>query len=243
MNFIKNILEPNHLFLVWKDNWKDETGKISGTIRIIGNIIRNNGGARLEYLSDTDDFKLAREHGFKCYPAFPDISKTYSTNVLEVFSRRIPPRSREDYNDFLEEIRLPKSVDISDFAFALLGYSEVRLPSDGFAIINPFDNVDSDCEFLTEIAGLRYYSKAVNMLKRKDINISTIVNIEIEENNKFDPNAVKIVFNGEKIGNINRVQAQSFKRWILNNKHISAQVEKINGTDERPSVILFVKIR
>ncbi|MFC1566908.1 hypothetical protein ACFL4A_03600 [bacterium] len=233
MNLIKHTMEPTRLLLTWKD-------KANSRLLIIAEILRENDNAKLTYLASTEDFKKAQENGFKYFPAFPDINKIHTVNVMEIFSRRIPPKQREDYNEFLQEIRLPKDVNISNFA--LLGYSEVKLPSDGFAIINPFDNVESNIEFLTEIAGFRHYPKAVEMLNEDELRISLPVNIEIEDTNKYDKLAVKAMLNNEKIGNINRVQNKAFRRWIHKHKKISAQIEKINGTPERPSIILFIKV-
>ncbi|MFH1714789.1 MAG: HIRAN domain-containing protein [Elusimicrobiota bacterium] len=234
MNLIEHIFEPNHLFLVWKD----PKGR---SLRVIAKLERDNGGARLTYLVDTDDFKLAQKNGFMCYPAFPDINRTYTINVLEVFSKRIPPRQREDYNEFLAEIRLPANAGVSDFA--LLGYSEVRLPSDGYAIINPFDEVDSDCEFLSEIAGLRYYDKAINLLKNQQIKKGVSVAIMPDDDNQYDNNAVKVLFKDQTIGYVNRIQAKTIRRWLSTGKKVLAEVEKINGSEDRPSVILFIKVR
>jgi hypothetical protein len=236
MNLIKNRVKPNYLSLVWKNNDTRE-------LLIIGRITREANGARLDYLINTDDFRKAQKNGFTCFPAFPDINKSYTINVLEVFSRRIPPRNRGDYDEFLQGIGLPISVKDTILDFDLLGYSEVRLPCDGFAIINSYDEIDSNCDFLTEVAGFRYQPEALNLLNNNKITKGLKVDIQIEDGNEYDINAVKVVFEGEKIGYINRAQNKAFRRWIQNKRNISAQIEKINGTQDRPSVILFVEIR
>ena len=76
MNFIENIIEPRKLLLVWKD-------KKASKLCIIGEIIRENGSARLVYLIDREDFKHAQEAGFVSFPAFPDVNKSYNKNILE----------------------------------------------------------------------------------------------------------------------------------------------------------------
>ena len=62
-----------------------------------------------------------------------------------------------------------------------------------------------------------------------------------EPDNTFDPNAVACQFEGAKIGNINRLQAAAYGTWAKQQR-VSAVVDRLNGTEDRPRLFLFVEI-
>jgi hypothetical protein len=76
--------------------------------------------------------------------------------VLAVLRRRLPPRNRSDFPDYVEGFRLPKDLEISDLA--LLALTTAKLPSDGFSIVDPLDPAIEQCDLVLEIAGFRYHA-------------------------------------------------------------------------------------
>ncbi|MBN4079302.1 HIRAN domain-containing protein [Beggiatoa alba] len=229
-NFVENIIEPNRLLLVWMppDGFRR-------TRYIVGQIERRGDGFTLSYLTDSKDFIEAKECGFEGYPAFKDTNAQHSSGVIDAFIRRLPPRNRGDFNKYLELLRISGSSVFSDFA--LLGYSGAKLPSDGFSLIHPFDNVIGPCEFLTEVAGFRY----IEDVTVEEIIIGDEVSFVPEPDNQYDSDAIKIMLNKKKIGYVNRGQLPAFHRWI-NDSNISAVIERSNGRPDRPLIYLFVKV-
>jgi hypothetical protein len=230
MNLITHIIEPQRLLLVWQG---PEGGDRSR--RIVAELLRTNHAIELHYLTQSEDFRKARENGFEGYPAFPKTDRVYKEGVIETFMLRLPPRERSDFNKYLESQRISTAVRISDFA--LLGYSGAKLPSDGFSIVHPFDDVDSPCELLTEIAGFRYY-EGVNM----NLAIGTNVTLQPEPGNQFDSLAIAVLANGTKIGYVGRGLLDAFHRWLNNQREITAVIEKINGRPDRPSIMIYVSV-
>lgn len=230
IHMIRHIVEPQRLLLVWQP--LDDAGQ--RLRRVVGELIRESGNVILRYLRDTHDFQEALNAGFTCFPAFPKIERDYSDGVLETFSLRLPPRSRLDFKNFLESIRIPSNARVSDFA--LLGYSEARLPGDGFSIVNPFDDTPVPCEFLSEIAGFRYYSESDVRYE-----IGTELRFEADRDNPIDRDAIAIVANDKKIGYVNRVQLQAVHHWLTHNT-VRAFVERNNGRPDRPRVYMFVEV-
>jgi len=117
-----------------------------------------------------------------------------------------------------------------------LGYSEAKLPGDSFSIINPFEDSEAPFEFLTEISGLRYYSKLEELPEE-----GLPVGFEKEPENEFDLDAIKIMLDQRKIGYVNRVQLSLFNEWLPTGQ-LEAVVERFNGSQERPTGHLFVNI-
>lgn len=163
MKYIDHIIEPNKLLMTWQSSNKQQRTRF-----VIAELRRANEKISLQYLNSTNDFQEACNLGFESYPAFRELNKVHETGVMDALMRRLPPKTRGDYAQYLEGFRINTDVAISDFA--LLGYTGARLPSDGFAIINPFDNINSPFEFLVEAAGYRYYNENLS------ININDPVN-------------------------------------------------------------------
>ena len=67
--------------------------------------------------------------------------------------RRLPPRNREDFADYLQVHGLSAPFELSDVA--LLGYTGARLPSDGFALVPEFPEDIRPCDYVMEVTGAR----------------------------------------------------------------------------------------
>jgi hypothetical protein len=230
MRFIEHIIEPAKLLLAWQSS--DEAHR---TRYIVAELTRVGDEINLTYLPGTEDFAQARSKGFEAYPAFQDTGKNYS-NVLDAFMRRLPPRTRGDFPQYLEGLRLHPNVKISNFA--LLGYSGAKLLSDGFSIIHPFNNAYGPCQMLVEAAGYRH----IQNMNDFQIHVGDPVNFSIELNDVTHEPAIRIDFDGSHIGYINRALITTFSEWIEKKRIDGAWIEKLNGTPGKPAVYLYVKV-
>jgi len=230
MRFIEHIIEPIKLLLAWQSSdEKHRTRYIVAELNRVGNEIN------LIYLVNTEDFHKAQSRGFESYPAFQDINKVHD-NVLNAFMRRLPPRTRGDFSQYLEGLRLKPETQLSDLA--LLGYSGAKLPSDGFSIIHPFNNVGGACELLIEAAGFRHIKKNNNV----EIKIDDPVIFSKEFNETTQEEAINITADGKHIGYVNRGLIPTFNDWIDKKRIARAWVEKMNGAPGRPTAYVYVKI-
>jgi hypothetical protein len=229
MNFIKHIIEPTRLLLAWQS--LDESHR---TRYIVGELNNTEEGITLTYLVNTRDFSLAEQRGFEPYTAFEDIHKTHH-NVLDSFMRRLPPRSRGDFPQYLEGIRLERDAVVSDFA--LLGYSGARLLSDGFSIIHPFSHIQEEFELLLEIAGFRHLEDNVKL------DIGTHAAFIVEEKHEItQETAIRITAGNKNLGYVNRGLIPTVIEWINDKRIAAAWIEKLNGTPNRPAAYLYVQI-
>jgi len=228
MQFIEHIIEPTKLLLTWRS--PDEQQR---TRFIIGELNRVGDEISLTYLNNTADFANAVQMGFSSYPAFQDTAIAHH-NVINTFMRRLPPRSRGDFSQYLEGLRLKPDAQLSDFA--LLGYSGAKLPADGFSLIHPFENVNTACELFIEATG---YSQ---MVKDSNINAGDAVAFTLEQNDDVHEEAILISVHDKPVGYITRALIPTFKQWLIDKRISGAWVEKTNGTQTKPTLYLLVKI-
>jgi len=231
MRYIEHIIEPEKLLLSWQAQSDRERLRL-----FVAELIRNGDDANLVYLQDSTEFKDAISLGFKNYPGFSIEQQKYE-NVLFAFMKRLPPRSRGDFGKYLDALRI-RNAEISDFA--LLGYSGAKLPDDGFTVIHTFENAVPPFEFLLNVQGYRYYAKQLPLDSIKQEQEATF---QPEPENKIDPKAIKVIIDGIHVGYVCRGLTDSFHQWFAASYKITASVERINGTTDRPDIYLFVSVK
>lgn len=248
MRLLHHIIEPKRLLMVWQTLSRDTEENTSkpqvgtGKRYIVGEVLRENDDTvALHYLKNSRDFQDAQACGFEGYPAFSIDHEIHRTNVMDALERRIPPRERTDFKDFLRYHRIAPEEGQNISEFALLGYTGAKLPGDGFSFVHTFEEASTPCEITTEVAGFRHYT-GMDLLSQPNGLLGMPVRFKTEPENRFDPNAVAITtLTGEPLGHINRAQTPVFNRWLHHN-HLEGTVERVNGKIDRPSVLLFVEV-
>lgn len=232
MNIIKHIVEPSQLLLAWQA----PDGSGNRDRHIVADLTRRPDQiVTLRYTVNRADFAAARALGFTGHPAFKLVDQAYDVDVLPTLMRRLPPRSRPDFSSYLQQLRLPQDVQISDFA--LLGYSGARLPGDGFSVIHPFSNVTGPAEFTLMVAGTRHNVDLATFALR----LGDVVNFHPEPDNPKDALAIQVIVGDQCIGYVSRGLLPSFHEWLQQGR-VSASVDRINGSAKRPAVYLFVEV-
>jgi len=232
-HFIDHIIEPDFLWL----SWQAPAAQPDRMRRFVGKLIRRGDNADLVYLRDSEDFRIARERGFKEYPGLS--TDVYQhPGVLPTFMKRLPPRTRTDFGRYLESIRIQPDARISDFA--LLGYSGAILPDDEFTLIHPFDTAIPPFEMLIPVQGYRYYQ---NNLPCSSVSPDMEAEFRPEPHNPHDPLAIQVYIKNALCGYVSRGLARQFIEWLAKGYHLSAVVERSNGSSDRPMMFLFVTVR
>lgn len=227
IQFIEHIFTPTRLLLAWQ-------APGGGRLFSVGELLNRDGIIKFRYLSDSDDFRMAVEQGFSIYPAFPICESEYSEDVMAAFMRRLPPRSRGDYSKYLEQWRLRNDACLSDFA--LLAYSGAKLPSDGFSVVWPLEEVTAPGEILLEVAGFRYQGVGLN-----ELSVGMSAAFVPEPENESDDKALRIEVGGKRIGYVKRAQRDVVMKW-LSDYDLNISLERFNGTDDRPVVYIFCRL-
>lgn len=230
---LRHIVEPERLLLTWQP--LDENAP-QRTRRVVAEIFVSTDGVwTFHYQKDSPDFAKAWEAGFRGVPAFDVNGDTFTQGVHDTFLRRLPPRKREDFAEFLALHRLPFPFKGTDLA--LLGYTGAKLPSDGFALVPEFPVDAPPIDFMLEVAGARHLPAAdIASLK-----CGELVQFELDTENPVDQDALALLYHGQRIGYVNRALRNTLYTW-LQNCQVTATVERVNGKPERPLVYLRLQV-
>ena len=214
--------EFDKLYLSWR--------KGLGTRRFIVGVINQTPDQKFVFSYDENVVNEAKQEGFAPYTEFPDISKKYNGNVLEIFGQRLMKSERPDIQSFYDfwEIDASSTHD----KFYLLGHTQGLLPTDNFELLADY-NPTPGLRFLTEIAGLSKYNLPSDTVRPGDI-----LTFEIDNGNKFDPDAVKIFKDDMELGYIKKIHCRLFHKPNAENLTIEVKALDKNGIIKR----LFVKV-
>jgi hypothetical protein len=202
----------------------------------VADLIRAGSSVALFYNWSSPDFWTAVQNGFQGHPAFGLGQAVHHNSVIEVMSKRLPPRSRNDFALFLYKHGLSNNPQMSDFA--LIGYTGGRLPADGFSFEIDFSIELAPYEFHMEVAGFRYYE---GMKWEMDALLNQPIQFVREPTNPHDTNAVQIFVGQTKIGYVPR----SYAPWlgtITNYLRTMGVVSRIEGSPVHPHVYVYLSI-
>jgi hypothetical protein len=235
MTLLRYIVEPTALWLTWRA--ADLSAPVR-TRRVVGLIYRAGVDVfAFRYLQGTADFEAAKDEGFRGFPAF-DLRSTaeMQSNALEPFLRRMPPRRREDFSEYLAQHRLPSQFDGSDMA--LLGYTGALLPGDGFELVPVFPEGAVPLDYIAELAGVRHvFEGHVTDLHPGD---SVLFRQDVE--NPVEPDAVIASCRGQRLGFVNRAMRKQVLRWLRDHA-VTGTIDRVNGRPDRARVYVRIAVR
>lgn len=211
----------------------------------VGEITHRSGTLSLRYFQRGDEFSSLNQGksydelkslGYDGHPAFSIKKEIHDHGVNEVFRSRLPPLNRPDFAAYKSQFRIGTPIDLT--LTNLLAITEAKLPSDGFSVVDPLNPASLNYDLMLEIAGYRYYADdvAASMVPGRMVDVCR------EPNNPHDPNAVQLLVEGHKVGNVNRLQTKAFQNW-LDEASVTAVVERMNGRPGHPRAFAFVRVR
>lgn len=212
----------NDIYLSWR--------KGPGSSRyIVGRLSqRSDGGFIFKY--DKSVTIEAKEDGFTPYTEFPDIGKDYNGNVLDIFAQRLIKSERPDIGKFFDFWEIEPRFQ--EDKFYLLGHTQGLLPTDNFEFLADYKLIPG-LHFLTELAGLSHLKLSPNILR-----IGDILSFQIDRNNDFDDQAVRVYKGDDEVGFIKKIHCRVFHKSGAENLKIEVKAIDRNGYLRR----VFVKV-
>lgn len=211
-----------NIFLSWREG--------QGRSRIIVGVIRENKteGARFSY--DSKGVEMAKQRGFMCYTDFPDITKQYSENILDIFGQRLNKSEREDIQNYYDFWEIDAAF--KNDKYYLLAHTQGILATDNFEFLADYSPV-RELRFISEICSLSHLELPPNIVAEGDF-----LQWRLESNNEHDRFAVQVFKGDTYLGRIKRVHSRVFYKG--GGYRLKIQVKSVvsNGTLNR----VFIKI-
>ena len=202
------------LWLIWKD-------PISRRRYKIGSLMKENNKYIFHYVNP--ELNDARTVGFKYFPGFEDLTKSYESDVLFTnILTRLPNETRPDYLEILNCYNLEKDSNNFDILKATRG----RTFTDNYEFVPAFDS--SKIEF--DVAGTSHCSDVKECIEYLKVNKKLYLDPEPE--NLKDPNAIKIIFkeNGKSyhLGYVPRYYCKELLTELKKGTQYSAMIQSLN---------------
>jgi hypothetical protein len=146
----------------------------------------------------------AEKEGFTPYVDFPDLTKVYSENVLEIFGQRLIKTERPDVQKYLDFWAI--DAKYKEDKFYLLAHTQGILSTDNFEFLAEFNPIKG-LSFISEICGLSYTKIPPNLIE-----IGEELHWELDKKNKYDANAVRVYKGDTYLGNVKLVHCNVFHK-------------------------------
>lgn len=228
---IENPIHTRRALMAWQRPL--DSGKRSDRFAV-AELVQNGTCLSFRYLED-QELEPARQVGFTGYPGLPIGSSQLDGIAEEILMRRLPPKKRPDFGEFLRRFGLPSDENYP--ALTLLAYTGARQTGDGFSVCETFDGFEPPFTYVFDVAGSRHYRGLYNEFNQDDC-----LRFEREPDNEHDPDTIRIErTDGTTVGYVNRLQTGAVGRW-LDNDRISARVFRTNGRIEYPRLFVLADI-
>ena len=89
-----------------------------------------------------------------------------------------------------------------------------------------------------QVAGTRYY---LNYEQAASIDLGASVELQCDNDNSFDGQAIALLVDGKIIGYVNKLMCSTLRSLMKTN--ISCRVAKISGTQERPLIYVMISVK
>ncbi|MBB5172436.1 HIRAN domain-containing protein [Texcoconibacillus texcoconensis] len=214
-------MTSNSLLVVWK-NKKDSLSYHIGTLSY------GSEKYTFEYTHYQGGLRKVREalrNGYHLHPAFPYLEKTYeSADLFSAFDRRIPDESRIGYEDILIELGLSNEADRMD----LLSETRGQISADSYSFEEPLRLEGNQLHSHFYVNGMRHQGLPSNWTEL--VSVGDDVETELEEDNVYDPYAVKVKTNeGVQLGYVPSIYAQAVHALLKRNVPVHLKVKQIKS--------------
>lgn len=244
MNLINNINQiPNtgRLFIVWQEP-KGGEGKESGRRFVVGEILYNDEFEQINYF-DNDDLRDAQSCGLRKLDAFAGKEGNKLTNkeISNSLGKRVIARDRDDFDRYLKSYMISPSIKNDlDTLTLLANTGRGHNFGDGYSFFPDIQNAKTPFQITFGIAGHRH-SEGMTKESNKMSLQGKKVELRIDKNNQYDPYAIEVLLNDTEMGYVPKGLNKRLSNFIESNK-IEATIARINGTTERPNLIILTKI-
>jgi hypothetical protein len=202
-----------------------------GSRRVPVGIVKNNATEGIRFKYNQEMFSKEVNHSFLPYEAFPDMSKEYKENVLDIFGQRLMRSERNDVNDFYKFWQLDTSK--REDKYYMLAMTQGLLPTDNYEFLAEF-NPKKGLVFVSEITGLSH-----SHVRTQDLHVGDHLDYQLEPDNEYDKYAVKVFKGGLFLGYIKTVHNRVFYKA---KKLLKITVHALEGNETLSRAFIKIEV-
>jgi len=228
----KNNIE---LWLIWKDpNTRQRfvVGRLWYDLKYHFQYVKKNNKDSINNYG----IDLADKYGFRKLEPFQDLKRYSNDTLFHVFNRRLPDRTRSDFNSLVKEYKLEPDCTPLELLEATGG----RLATDTLEFVIPFTYEESgEFEIDFFVAGWRHYDGESVIQK---LHKGTKLKLVLEPTNKYDPFAIKILWPRDvMLGYVPVYYSRYLDEAVADNNY-HAEVER-TGSADNPELRVLIKVK
>jgi hypothetical protein len=186
------------------------------------------GGVRFNYIISPEE---AGQIGFIPYTDFPNMSKEYTENVLEIFGRRLTKSERSDIQKYYDFWGI--SPNYRNDKYYLLAYTQGLLATDNFEFLADY-SPQKGLSFTSEVCGLSHYTVPPDTLSEGDE-----LQWQYDRDNAYDKKAIKVFKGAMLLGYVKIVHAEAFHKEGGENLKIKVKSIDKNGRLNRVFIEIY----
>lgn len=201
------------IYLTWR--------KGKGSSRIVVGVIKRNSTEGICFRYINEGVEKAKKEGFNGYTDFPDLTKNYKENVIEIFGQRLTKSERADIQKYYEFWNIDPMY--KEDKYYLLAHTQGLLATDNFEFLADYYPIKG-LSFTSEICGLSH-----NKLPSDIININDELTWKYDKENKYDLKAVNVYKEERYLGKVKLIHCNVFHRHGGENLKIRVKNIERNG--------------
>lgn len=202
-----------NIYLTWR--------KGRGSSRKCVGVIKSNANNGVTFSYIREGVLEVEKEGFTPYVDFPDVTKVYSDNVLDIFGQRLIKIERPDSQKYLDFWSI--NNEYKENKYYLLAHTQGLLATDNFEFLADYNPVKGLC-FISEICGLSYTDPSIDIISEGEE-----LKWKYNKSNKFDSKAVEVYKGDFYLGNVKLVHCNVFHKPGGNKLKIKVKSIEKNG--------------
>jgi len=202
-----------NIYLTWR--------KGKGSSRKCVGVIKRNSNTAVTFSYIERGVLEAEKEGFTPYVDFPDIAKTYTENVLDIFGQRLIKTERPDSQKYLDFWSIDPKY--KDNKYYLLAHTQGLLANDNFEFIADYNPVKG-LSFISEICGLSHTNPPIDLISEGDE-----LKWKFNKLNPFDNKSVEVYKGDFRLGNVKLIHCNVFHKPGGKNLKIRVKSIEKNG--------------
>lgn len=206
----------------------------------MGKIQYNDQFERIDY--DEEVAASLQNKGFRRIFDKLEGKELNNKELSSSLQRRVVDSERDDFDGYLKSYMISPLIKSQlDTLTLLANTGRGKNFGDGYSFFPDITGATTPFCLTFEIAGHRHSDGMAHFTDKVAMAGQPLV-LEAEQNNPYDEHAIQILLNGVCIGHVPKGLNKGLLTFINDRHPLEASIARVNGTAERPNLMVLAKI-